>query len=121
MKNLKLAMFMYKRMNHCSKAFDVYQVNSRRLLENRKHWKSKQKKKEDLKVPKVDKINCAKTMGAIMLHLQLIKGMQGDRLVYVVRQHVKVSHILPGYIAYLNLDKEMIARASIIHAKSNQR
>ena len=33
--------------------------------------------------------------------------------------HVKVAHILPGYDAYLNLDKEMIIRAPIVDSRSN--
>ena len=40
-------------------------------------------------------------------------------LVYVVLCHMKVVHISPGYGTYLNLDQEMIARASIVDSKMN--
>ena len=58
-------------------------------------------------------------MGNIVLHLKLIRGMQGTLLAYVVQNHVKVAHISPGYGAFLKLDNEMIARAPIINAKMN--
>ena len=51
----------------------------------------------------IDKNNWVKIMEAIMLHLQ----------------HVTVAHISPGYNAYLNLDKDMIAKAPIVNARSN--
>ena len=40
-------------------------------------------------------------------------------MAYVVWHHNKVAHILLGYGAYLNLDEEMIARASIVDSKLN--
>ena len=40
-------------------------------------------------------------------------------MAYVVWCHVKVAHILPGNDAYLNLDKEMIARAPIAKGELN--
>ena len=56
----------------------------------------------------------AKTMKAIVLHLKLVRGVRGVPLAYVVRQHIKVEHVLPGYDAYLTLEKVMIARVSIV-------
>ena len=46
-----------------------------------------------------------------VLHLKLVNGMRGILLAYVVWNHIKVAHILPGYDAYLNLDNEVIAKA----------
>ena len=60
-----------------------------------------------------------KTMKNVLLHLKLIRGMRGNLLAYVVQLHIKVSHFLFGYGAYLNIDKEMTARASIINSKLN--
>ena len=40
-------------------------------------------------------------------------------LTYMVKQHIKVVHISPGYGTYLNLDEEMIARAQIVDVKSS--
>ena len=50
-------------------------------------------------------------MEAIVLHLMLMRKMRGVSLAYVVRQHVKVANIPPGYVTYLNLNKKLIARA----------
>ena len=58
-------------------------------------------------------------MENIVFHLKLMRGMRGALLAYVVLHHAKVAHILSRYGAYLNLDKEMIARAPIVDAKSN--
>ena len=58
-------------------------------------------------------------MENIVLHLKLISRVKGVSLAYVVRYHVKVAHISSGYSAYLNLDKERIARAPINDAKSD--
>ena len=104
--NLKLATFMFKMMEQCSKIYDVNHVKSKKLLEYQNQWEFEQKKKDDLKVPKVGKSNWAKTMEAIVFHFKLVRGVWGVSLAYLVRQHVKVVHILPGYVTYLNLDKE---------------
>ena len=45
--------------------------------------------------------------------------MRGVLLALVVWCHVKVAHISPGYGAYLNLNKEMLARASIANESFN--
>ena len=58
-------------------------------------------------------------MENIVLLLKIMRGMRGTLLAYVVQHHIKVAHISPGYGAYLNLDKEMIARAPIVDARSN--
>ena len=62
-------------------------------------------------VLKIDKNNWAITKENIVLHLKLIRGARGVPLVYVVRHHIKVAPISPGYSSYLNLDEEMIARS----------
>ena len=62
-------------------------------------------------MPKVDKSSLAKTMEAIMLHLRLIRGVQGVQLAYVVREHNQVVYISHGYDSCLNHDKKMITRA----------
>ena len=41
-------------------------------------------------VPKIDRSNWAKTIKAIVLNLKFIRGVMGDPLDYMVRQHVKV-------------------------------
>ena len=58
-------------------------------------------------------------MENIVLHLKLMREVRGISLASVVSQHVKMAHVLPGYHAYLNLDKEVIARVPIVNAKSN--
>ena len=60
-----------------------------------------------------------KPMEAIMLHLKLVRGVWGVLLAHVVRQHVKVKHILHGHDAYLNFDEEMIIQAWIVDKSSN--
>ena len=55
------------------------------------------------------------------MYLKLVRGMSGTPLAYVVRCHIKVAHIPPGSDAYLNLDEEMIARASIVDTRLNLR
>ena len=77
------------------------------------------KKTDDLGVPKYDKNNWAKTIENVVLHLKLIRGTNGAQFAYVIRHHIKVTNIMPVYSSYLNLDKEMIARAPIADAKSN--
>ena len=54
-------------------------------------------------------------MESIVLQLKLVRGVTGTPLAYVVWCHVKVAHILPGYLAYLNLDKEVIVRVHIVN------
>ena len=56
-----------------------------------------------------------------MLFIKLIRGMWCVSLAYVVRQHVKVAHISSRSGIYLNLDKEMIARAPIVDSQWNLR
>ena len=60
-----------------------------------------------------------KNMENIVLHLKLVRGMRGTPLAYAVWCHIKVTHILPGYHAYLNLEGEMITRAPIVNSRSN--
>ena len=43
-----------------------------------------QKKTDDLKVPKADKKNWAKTMENIVLHLKFVRGVRGVTLAYVI-------------------------------------
>ena len=50
-------------------------------------------------------------MDNIVLHLKFVRGMMVVSLVFVIRQHVKVAHILPEFDAYLNLDEKMTASA----------
>ena len=73
--------------------------------------KSKNGHVDDLEVHKEDKVNWVKTIEAIVLLFRLIRKFQGIPLVYVVRQNIKVVLNLPGYDAYLNFDKEMVATA----------
>ena len=54
-----------------------------------------------------------------MLHLKIVRGMRGTPLAYVVWCNIKVAHISPGYSTCLNLDKEMIAKTTIVDTRSN--
>ena len=76
-------------------------------------------KTNDLQVLKVDKNNWAKTNENLAFHLKFVREMRGAPLAYVVRHHVKMTHISPGCGAYLNLDEEVIIRIPIFDAKSN--
>ena len=60
-------------------------------------------------------------MENIVLHLMLVRGMRGTLLAYVGQPHIKAAHFLPGYGAYLNLDKEMIVRAPIVAQRQTSR
>ena len=58
-------------------------------------------------------------MENIVLYLMLIRRVRWPSLAYAIQCHVKVAHISPGYGTYLNVDKEMIARAPIIEGQWN--
>ena len=89
------------------------------VKEYQHQWELEQKKTDDLEVPKVEKRNREKTMEVIFLYLKLIKEMKIVPPAYVIRKHVRVVHILPGYDVHLNLDENMIARAPIGDVNSN--
>ena len=110
---------MFKTMEHCSKSYDIGHFNSTSVLHYQHQWELKQKKTNDTEEPKFDKNNWVKTVENIVLHLKLIRGMRGVPLAYVVQHHIKVAHILPGYSAYLNLNKEVVARAPIVDSRLN--
>ena len=119
MKNLNLMAFMFKMMEHCSKDYEIKCVNSTSVLKYQHQWELEWKKTDNAEVLKVDKKNWVKTMENIVLYLKLMRGMTETLLACVVWHHIKVAYILPEYSAYLNLDKEMIARAPIFDLKSN--
>ena len=50
---------------------------------------------DDLKVPKIDKSNLAKTMENIVLHVLLIRGVRGTLLAYGVQYHNKMAFSQP--------------------------
>ena len=83
-KYLELTAFMFKSVKHCSKAYDIQQINSTSALQCQYQWELKQKKTDDAKVPKVGKNNWVKTMENIVLHLKLGRGMRGAPLAYVI-------------------------------------
>ena len=89
------------------------------MLEYQHQSEQEQRQTDDIKAPNIDKNNSAKTMENIVFHLKLMRGMRGDILANVVRHHVKVAHISPGYSAYLNHEEEITARASKVDANSN--
>ena len=99
-KNLMLSAFIFKLMEHCSKPYDIKHVNRRQVLEYQHQLKLEQN---------------------AVLHLKLLRVVQGVPLAYVVRHHIKVAYISPEYSAYVNLDKEMITRGLIVDAKLNLR
>ena len=92
---------MFKMMECCSKPFAINCVNSGAVLAHQHQCKLEPKKTDDFKVPKI----WAKTMESKVLHLKLMRGVM---CIHVVRQDIKVASISSGYLAYLNLDKEMI-------------
>ena len=110
---------MFKMVEQCSKPYDIHSVNSRAVLDYQHQLELEQKKTDDLKLPKLDKYNLAKTIENKVLHLRLMRGVRGVSLVYVVRQLVKVADMSPEYSAFLNLDEEKIVRAQIVNIKSN--
>ena len=87
-KNLKLAVFMFKMMKCCSKAYYIKYVNSISVLQHQHQWKLEQKKADNTKVPKIDKNDWMRTMETIVLHLKLVKGARGAPLAYVVQCHI---------------------------------
>ena len=103
---------MFKTMEHCSKPYDIKHVNSRKLLVYQHQWEE-QKKTDNLDVPKVDKNDWSKTMENVVLYLKIMRGVRGVLLAWVVRQHVKVTHISSWYSVNQNLGEKMIARAPI--------
>ena len=58
-------------------------------------------------------------MEKIVSYLNLVRGMRGTQLVYVIRRHVEVALIPHGSGTYLNLDVDMIIRAPIVKARMN--
>ena len=60
-KNLKLVTFAFKMIGHCSKPYDIRHVSKREVLN---FDTNKCKKRDDrlLELPKVEKINLAKTI-----------------------------------------------------------
>ena len=68
---------------------------------------------------KVDLTIRAKTLERTVLHVKLIKGVQGVPLVYKVLNIIKMSHFHPRSAVFLNLDKKTIARVPIVDALLN--
>ena len=56
-KNLKLAIFMFKTMELCSKDYMIQDVNSTSVLHYPHEWELEQQKSANIKAPKVDKNN----------------------------------------------------------------
>ena len=56
-KNLKLLAFMFKTTEHCSKEYRIQDINSTSVLCYQHQQELKQKRSDDIKVPKVDKNN----------------------------------------------------------------
>ena len=112
---------MFQTMEHCSKDYRIQDINSTSVLCYQHQWKLEQKKSDDIEVPKIDKNNWAKTMENIVMYLKLVRGMRGTLLSYLVLHHIKVALIPFESGSYLKLDKEMIARANIVNARSNLR
>ena len=92
-KNLKLAAFMSKLIEHCSKSYNIKCVDGTSVLQYQHQLKLEQKK-DDLKMLKIDKNNWGKTVENIMLHLKLMRMIRGNPLADVVQHHIKVAHIL---------------------------
>ena len=106
--------FIFKIIEGRSKAYGIKHFDSTSLLQYQHKWELEQKKVDNTKVPKVDKINWAKTMENIVLHLQLIRGVREALLAYVVWCLIRVPCISPGHDAHLTLNKKMGTRAPIV-------
>ena len=76
-KNLKLAVFMFKTMEHCSKDYRIQDINRISVLHYQHQWELEQRKSDDIEAPKVYKNNWAKTMENIVVYLKLVRGMMG--------------------------------------------
>ena len=120
-KNLNLAAYMFKIMEHCSRTCNVSNVDSASVLKYQHQWELEQNKLDTTKASKVDKNSWAKSMDNIVLHLKLMRLMSVFLLAYVVRCHIKVTSIPPGHDAYINLDENMFNAAPIFDAKLNLR
>ena len=82
-KNLKLAEFMFKTMEHCSKDYRIQDVNSTSVLHFQHQWELEQKKTDNIKMPKVKE--------NIVVYLKLMRGMRRTPLAYVVQCHIKMQ------------------------------
>ena len=103
-KNLKLATFMFKSIEYCSKAYNLRCGDSISVLQYMHQWDLKQKMTDGLEAPKVE------TMKNIVLHLKLMSGARGTPLAYVVWHLVSLAHILHGYSVQLTLEKMSMDR-----------
>ena len=74
------------------------------MLAYQHQWELEQKNTDDLKMPKVDKNNWAKTK-------ELVKEVGSVSLAYVVQHHIKV------HISCLDMVLTFIARAPIVNTK----
>ena len=59
-KNSKLAAFIFKLMDHCSKTCNISCVGSVTVLQFQHQWEQEQKGPDDTKAPKLDKNNWGK-------------------------------------------------------------
>ena len=84
MENLKLVAFMFKTMEHCTKDYRIQNINSTSVLCYQYQWELKQKKSDNIKAPKVDNNNWAKTMENIVIYFKLVRDMRGTPLDYMV-------------------------------------
>ena len=87
-KNIKLTAFMFKLMEHCSKAYDIRGVNITSSLEPQQQWNLDQKRNKTLGCSWLTN-NWAKTMENIVSNLKLKRGVGGTAPAYAVSQHVK--------------------------------
>ena len=83
-KNLKLAAFMFKTMECCSRTSDIRSVCSTSVLKYQHQWKLEQKKPVNIEAPKVSKNKWEKTTENIMLYLKIVTGVRGVPRAYVV-------------------------------------
>ena len=75
--NLKFPVFMFKKMEHCSKAYDIKHVNRTSMLQYQPQWELEQKKADNTEASKVERNNWATIMENIVLHLKLIREIRG--------------------------------------------
>ena len=113
-KNPKLTMLMFNTIEHCSRDYETRCDSSTSVLSYQHQWELKGKKTDNTEVPKVNKDDWGGNYGVHSSAPQIQEeGVRGTLLAYVAWQCVKVANTLTFYLAYLSLDQEMIARASL--------
>ena len=87
--NLKLAVFMFKMVEHCSRTCNKV-CEQHICAEVPASIQAGAEKSDDIEAPKADKNNWAKAMKNIVLHLKLMREVRGVLLACMVCHIIKV-------------------------------